>query len=264
MPDAASPIPVSQSGFVVLPGAFAGDDLADLRDAADRALGRMLCAASTADAEQTTTVWPDGHRLQELEGTTIHWEPDAPDGAVRSLSPVTQLDPRLDALWTDPRLTGPMCELLEASEAAPRTSGLNFKKAGVGSEFRWHQDTQDTDDLARPWATAMIFLDDARVDNGPLCVLPGSHLSGLMPLDPADPIGELADASLIVDSDAVTIIVEAGSVVMFSALLLHRSSTNRSTADRRALRLCFQAASGPGPALTRAARRRGVPLVELP
>jgi len=255
----------SQPGFIVLPGTFADDDLADLRDAADVALQRMLAEACHADAEQTTAVWPDGHRLQELAGTTIHWEPDAPDPVIRSLSPVTHLDPRLDALWTDARLTEPMCELLEANEVGPFTSGLNLKKAGVGSEFRWHQDYTFwhccSGPRAREIASALIFLDDAEADNGPLCLLPGSHLCGPLPRDPADPTGQLADQSLIEDSDAVTIIVDAGSVLMFSALLLHRSPPNRSRKDRRALRLCFQPAGRPALQELRYDERR---LAELP
>lgn len=242
-PRAPAPYP----GFIVAPGVFAGEELAQLRDAAGSVLRRMLDAARAADAEPTTTTWPDGHRLQELAGTTIHWEPDAPS-VVRSLSPVTQLDPRFDALWTDPRLTEPVRDLLGVNAVGPFASGLNLKKAAVGSEFRWHQDTVPRD---RQIATAMIFLDDARADNGPMCVLPGSHLDGRMPIDPADPIAQLADPSIIDDSDAVTVTVEAGSVLVFHSLLLHRSSPNRSAADRRALRLTFQPRTAFGRSLPR-------------
>lgn len=256
MPATASTEVLRASGYVVLRAAFSASELAELRHASDLALGRMLSAASAADAERTTTVWPDGHKLQEVEGTTIHWEPDAPDSVVRSLSPVTHLDPRFDGLWTDARLTEPMCDLLGVNDVVPFTSGLNLKKAGLGSEYRWHQDSGSRE---HETATAMIFLDDATDDNGPMCLLPGSHLAGPFPIDPADPIGQLADPSLIDESDAVTIIVEAGSVLMFPARLLHRSSPNRSKVDRRALRLCFQPASriadDHGPVTTNAASR---------
>lgn len=235
MSSGASSVVASQAGFTVVPGVFTGEELVSLRDAAARALQQMLTAAEAVDRDQTTAVWADGHHLQQVEGTTIHWEPHAPD-VVRSVSPVTHLDARLDELWADPRVLEPACEVLGVANVTPLRCALNLKKAGVGSEYRWHQDT-----IAPPAVNVVVFLDEARSDNGPLCLLPGSHLTGRLPIDPTDPIGQHPDPSLIDSSDEEVITVEAGSVLAFSTLLVHRSSANRSRHDRCALRLCFQA-----------------------
>lgn len=241
MSSGASSVVASRAGFTVVPGAFAGEELVSLRGAADQALQQMLTAAAAVDRGQTTAVWADGHQLQQIEGTTIHWEPHAPD-VVRSLSPVTHLDARLDGLWTDRRVVEPACEVLDVADVTALRSALNLKTAGVGSEYRWHQDA-----IAPPSVNVVVFLDEARPDNGPLCLLPGSHLTGRLPIDPTDPIGQHPDPSLIDSSDEEVITAEAGSVLAFSTLLVHRSSANHSRHDRRALRSCFQATGEPKP-----------------
>ncbi|MGW0337236.1 phytanoyl-CoA dioxygenase family protein [Streptomyces sp. NPDC003011] len=234
-------------GFVLLPRLFTPAETAALSEAAETALARVTRHAQEGKTE--VTVWPDGHRLESVAGTTVHWESDARPPAVRSLSPVTQLDPTLDALWSDERLTGPMRRLLNTDRLGPFTSKLNFKRAGVGSAYRWHQDYPywyccagpDAGDIA----TAMIYLDDVTADNGALTLVPGSHLAGPAPRDRAEPTGLLVDAARSDVSGAVTIEAPAGSVLMFPGLIVHRSGPNTSPRDRRSLLLCFQPAGRP-------------------
>lgn len=209
----------------------------------EETIGGVVELASSGDGDQDTTVWADGHRLQEVRGATVHWEPDSPEPTVRSLQPVSHLDPRLDALWGDSRLTGPAREMLGVQRVGPFTSKLNLKRAGVGSEYRWHQDYPFwhccVGENGRDVITAMVFLDDASAGNGAMSMLPGSHLAGPAKRDRGEPTGLLVDESSI-DGDAeVTVEADAGSVLLFPSLMVHRSGPNRSPEDRRALLFCF-------------------------
>ena len=229
-------------GYRLLPEAFDAEEVQVLRTVVESVHADVVDHVG----ETSTEVWPDGHRLQQVRGTTVHWEPDADPPAVRSLSPVAHLHPVLADLWHDPRLTEPMRDLLDADEVGPFTSKVNFKRASVGSEFQWHQDFpfwyccagHDAQDVF----TAVVFLDDTTPENGALVVVPGSHRNGPMPRDRREPTGLYVDTSLVDTRQAVPVPAQAGSVALFPGTLVHRSGPNRTAGDRRSLLYCFQPA----------------------
>jgi ectoine hydroxylase len=136
-----------------------------------------------------------------------------------------------------------------SEEVAPFTCKLNLKRAVEGSEFPFHQDYpywyvavgQD----AAQVATAIVFLDEATTDNGAVRVIAGSHAAGPAPRDRNEPTEFLADAGRLALDREVTVEVPAGSLLMFGAFLVHRSSPNRTTVHRRALLPSFQPAGRP-------------------
>jgi phytanoyl-CoA hydroxylase len=119
-------------------------------------------------------------------------------------------------------------------------SMLFIKHAGKPGQA-WHQDEDFIPTRDRSLGAAWIALDDARVDNGCLWVIPGSHRPGILwPLrqhsNPEfDSIPESFDFPYR-DDDAIAVEVPAGSIVFFHGYLLHRSLKNRRSAGfRRAL-----------------------------
>jgi hypothetical protein len=234
------------TGYVLPPEVFGATEVERLRGAVEQVHAEVVAAAEAG--ETTLNVWPDGHRLETVRGTTIHWESDAVGKAVRSLSPVSHLHPLLDALWDESRLTGPMGELIGAT-AGRFVAKLNFKRAGVGSEFAWHQDFPYWYGCAGPAAydiaTAIVMLDDNTVENGAMTLIPGSPAEGPVRRDPLDPTGLLVDPLVVDESRAVTVEAPAGSVLMFPGLMVHRSAPNRTASDRRSLLYCFQPAGRP-------------------
>ena len=234
------------TGYVLLESLFTATEVERLRGVAEQVHAEVVAAAEAGETD--VTVWPDGHRLEKVRGTTIHWEPDAVGKAVRSLSPVSRLHPVLDELWDEPRLVEPMSSLIGAT-AGRFVAKLNFKRAGVGSEFAWHQDFTYwyccAGDAAYDIATAIVMLDDNTVANGAMTLIPGSPAEGPVRRDPRDPTGLLVDPTAVDVTRAVTVEAPAGSVLAFPGLMVHRSAPNRTATDRRSLLYCFQPAGRP-------------------
>jgi hypothetical protein len=235
-------------GFLVRPDVFTPEELVGLREAVEDVVARVVAHATRPGGGPEMRLG-DGHRIQFSSRTAIQWEWTDGSRAVRLLEPVTHLDPRLAALWEDPRFVEPMKDALGAEAIGPYTCKLNMKRPREGSEFPWHQDFPYwyafAGDRARDIATAVLFLDDARVANGAIRVLPGSHHLGPAPRDPDDPAGFLADPGRIDTDREIAIEAGAGAVLYLPSLLLHRSSPNGSRDERRALLLSFQPAGRP-------------------
>ena len=109
----------------------------------------------------------------------IKWEGDT--DIVHGLEPFAHLDPVLKAWALDARFVEPMCDFVGDAHPSLFTEKLNLKRPGIGGVNPMHQDYPywigEAKDPARV-ATAMLFLDDATLENGCLQVAPGSHHLG--------------------------------------------------------------------------------------
>lgn len=135
------------------------------------------------------------------------------------------------------RLTEVLTDLLGA-DVRLRTSKLNTKAPGGGAAVEWHQDwafyPHTNDDLL----AVGLMLEDVDEANGPLMVIPGSHVGPVLShfrdgvfcgaVDPADPAFE--------KEKIVTLTGKAGSATFHHVRLLHGSAPNHS--DRARL-ICF-------------------------
>ncbi len=235
------------SGYLVRESVLDEADCAELRAVAERVAILVSARAERSGASPVAEL-ADGHRIQFSSRTAIQWEWAEGSREIRLLEPVDHLDERFAALFADERLVAPARAEL-GGEVAPFTSKLNFKRASEGSEFPWHQDypywyvAAGTD--AQDVVTAIVFLDDATVDNGALRVIPGSHLNGPVRRDPSDPTRFLTDPTAIDAADAVVIEAPAGTVIWFGAFLVHCSNPNRTHGHRRALLPSWQPAGRP-------------------
>jgi ectoine hydroxylase len=238
----------ARDGYVVRPCVVGRDELVRWRDVVEQVVARVTSHA-TRRASGPEMRLGDGHRIQFSSRTAIQWEWAPGSREIRLLEPFTHLDERFDALWSDPRLVEPMRDALGVDAVGPWTCKLTLKRPHEGSEFPWHQDYPYwyafAGDRARDIATAILFLDDATADNGAIRVLPASHLRGPAARDPGDPTRFLADPAHIDASREHTVELAAGGLLLFSSLLLHRSTPNRSSAQRRAMLLSFQPAGRP-------------------
>lgn len=146
-------------------------------------------------------------------------------------------------LGAHPRLIAPVEQIL-AGPVYIHQYKVNAKAAFDGEVWQWHQDYgtwQRDDDMPEPRAMNIaVFIDDVTAANGPLLFIPGSHKVGVVaaghdlettsyPLWTLDrkTVSELADRGGCVAPTG-----PAGSVLLFSSLLVHASPPNISPFGR--------------------------------
>jgi len=235
-------------GYHLEEGVIGADELERLRAVAESVAERVAKHAQREGAGPEGRL-ADGHRIQFSSMAGIQWEWADGSQAIRLIEPADHLDPSIDELFRDPRLTRPAQEALHTDDIGPFTSKLNLKRAREGSEFPWHQDFpywyvaagHDAADVV----TAILFLDDSTEANGAVRVIPGSHRNGPALRDPKDPTRFLADPAHLDVASEVVVEVPAGTVLWFGAFLVHCSSPNTSGAHRRALLPSWQPAGRP-------------------
>ncbi len=136
----------------------------------------------------------------------------------------------------DPRLTDPVVDIL-----GPDLLGLNslyiWKPPKIGLGFPWHQDRWYTQPQFKTETTVGTWtaIDPADIDNGCLCVIPGSHKTGI--LEHVELEGsqqqEFRQALGARDEDGIAVEIPPGSVIFFDNRILHKSSDNSTERFRR-------------------------------
>jgi len=135
-------------------------------------------------------------------------------------------------LLVDPRLMERAAELIGPDIQLHHTK-LHNKPPAVGSPFPMHQDYPYFPHEGDSMIAAVLHVDDATVENGCLCVVPGSHKLG--------PIEHCLEGSFYLPLDewpmkrAVPVEAHAGDVLFFGYCMVHGSYVNRSDRARRIL-----------------------------
>ena len=146
-------------------------------------------------------------------------------------------------LGAHPRLIEPVEQILDGPVYMHQFK-VNAKAAFDGDVWQWHQDYgtwKRDDEMPEPRAMNIaVFIDDVTAANGPLLFIPGSHKLGVVeaghdlqttsyPLWTLDreKVSELAE-----QGGCVAPTGPAGSMLLFSSLLVHASPANISPFDR--------------------------------
>ena len=233
-------------GFLVKADVLAGAELEELRAALEDACGRIIEAARTKKKDLVFGGDVAFTVVEELGVRNLVWEGSNLD-LVKVAEPITQVDERLERLWSQPVLIELARFALGVDEIAPFTDKFNAKRAQAGGEFLWHQDHPFWYSIirrqARDTVTIGVFADDATAANGALVVVPGTQHGPLPRRSSTEVMLRYhADETKIDTSGAVVAEVPARGVVMFGPFVLHRSGPNRTSGDRRVLLLTFQPA----------------------
>ncbi|MEM7365496.1 MAG: phytanoyl-CoA dioxygenase family protein [Pseudomonadota bacterium] len=201
-------------GFLFLPSVFSLEEAAVLKDAAEEVY--------TLDREE---VWRET------------------SGAARTAFAAHTYNDAFRRLGAHPRLIKPVMQLLEGPVYMHQYK-VNAKAAFDGDVWQWHQDygtwARD-DDMPEPRAMNIaVFVDEVTAANGPLIFLPGSHRQGVV--DAGHDLETTSYPLWTLDRDTVDSLYRqggciaptgpAGSVLMFSSLLVHASPANISPMDR--------------------------------
>ncbi|HUK09271.1 MAG TPA: phytanoyl-CoA dioxygenase family protein [Stellaceae bacterium] len=214
-----------EEGFLLVPDVLSPEEVASLRRTTDEFVERSRDATSHTEMFDLE----DGHtraapRLRRII-SPHRWHP-----VYSALVRHPRIIAVLRALW------GPNIRFDQ--------SKLNMKSGGFGSPVEWHQDwafyPHTNDDLA----AVGIMIDDVDGDNGPMLVLPRSHLG---PVHDHHANGrfcgaiDVKRAGLDV-SKAVPCLGRAGTITVHHARLVHGSATNFSVRHRRFLLHQYRAA----------------------
>ena len=196
-------------------------------------------------AEEIRVVQSELERLRRLE--SLREEPrtvlEPGSGEVRSIFEVHRNHDLFSDLVREPRIAGIARQIL-GGEVYVHQSRINYKPGFRGKEFYWHSDFETwhvEDGMPRMRAiSCSINLTDNDPCNGPVMVIPGSHLRYLTCVGetPAEHYKQsLRKQEYGVPDDAsLTSLVEeggieaptgsAGSVLFFDCNMMHGSSSN--------------------------------------
>ena len=232
---------LERDGFVVRTAVFDARELGEIAAACEELCQRLL-------ELRRRRKWPVGSYVFELQrelNTMVKWEAHDHD-ALQGVEPFAHLSEPL-RLWAhDPRFLEPMKDLVGVDEVGLFTEKLNVKRGRVGGPIVLHQDHPywvDVAENADEVGTAMLFLDDATLENGCLEVVPGSHRSGEAPRRDTSDFGQMEmDRARFDHTRLVPLVVPAGTVVYFGPYLVHQSQHNHTDRDRRALLYSYQPA----------------------
>ena len=117
------------------------------------------------------------------------------------------------------------------------------KMPGDGKRVAYHQDASYWPLTPSKTVTVWLAIDDVDLENGPMEVIPGSHLHGQIPFDHSAPEENNVLKQSVHDAerfgDPVPFVMKAGQISIHSDLSLHGSRPNTSRRRRCGLTLRY-------------------------
>ncbi len=115
-----------------------------------------------------------------------------------------------------------------------------MKPAKHGSAVNWHQDSYYWPIEPMNLVTCWLALDDATLENGCMCFIPGSHQQGLWPHTRNDQRTMKLEG--VDESKMVAVPVPAGGCEFHNSLTVHATSENKTPNRRRAIAMSYMSA----------------------
>jgi ectoine hydroxylase-related dioxygenase (phytanoyl-CoA dioxygenase family) len=164
------------------------------------------------------------HRLQAIGREGI-----SRAGEIVFTAHLAEKDPVLSAFVVSPPFLTVIQRLIGPDVALYWDQAV-YKRAETRRDFPWHQDNGYTPIVPAQYVTCWVPLDDVTLDMGPVWVRPKTHRLGPQPHRDT-PWGRQCYFG---DDPGIPVPVRAGSMIVFSSLLMHRSSPNLSGRIRKA------------------------------
>ncbi len=203
-----------EDGFLLFEELITGDKLAGYVNVFDELVERGSALQE-----------PESHFSLELnaDGAPI-------PGLLHKVQGVCVVEPRVLDLASEPALLDRVEDLVGPDIDV---FGTKFfpKLPGGGTSTHWHQDNFYFGTTSDRVLSCGIYLQDADVENGCLRVVPGSHLEGTI-VEHRHEEGTHGSWTEVDEAKAVDVVTPAGSVVVFSANLLHGADDNHSERSR--------------------------------
>ena len=209
-------------GYLAVPGVFTPDEVARLQAVTD---GFVEQSRQVTDHTEVFDLEP-GHSAEQPR--------------LRRLKAPHLRHPAYDSALRNPTVLGLLSQLI-GHDIRFQNTKLNLKSPEFGSPVEWHQDwafyPHTNDDVL----AVGIAIDDMRIANGCLMVVPGSHRGPVHDHHQDGYFVGAVTADGLAD-EAVPIELGAGDISIHHARLLHGSAPNRSDRPRRFLLFEYAAA----------------------
>jgi hypothetical protein len=219
----------NRDGYIAIENAFNPEEVGRMQQEADAIL-ELIVNASIGLGRKSGRL----DVLQKENGDQI----------VRKIQPINDLSLYLAQISNDERFLGPMRTVM-GDEPILMEEKLNYKEPlpdpvsgfDVGprpsDRFPIHSDWAyyQAQNYPKSVLSSAIALDDCTEDSGPLHIWPGTHKEHL-PHDKVE-IGLEVQPGLIDADGGIDMLVPAGTVMIFSSLLIHNSRPNLSGKPRR-------------------------------
>ena len=219
----------NRDGYIAIENAFNPDEVAKMQGEADAIL-ELIVNSSLG--------------LKRKSGRLDILQKENGDQVVRKIQPINDLSLYLAEISNDERFRGPM-RTIRGDEPILMEEKLNYKEPLPEplSGFDFGPRTNDRFPIHSDWAyykaqnypqsiiSSAIVLDDCTEDSGPLHIWPGTHKEDL-PHNKVE-IGLEVQPRLIDPEGGIDLLVPAGTVMIFSSLLIHNSRPNVSGKPRR-------------------------------
>lgn len=175
-------------------------------------------------------------------------------GAPRTAFAAHQYNEAFGLLGRHPRMIQPI-EQLFGEKLYMHQFKINAKSAFTGDVWQWHQDygTWARDDgMPEPRAMNIaVFLDEVMHINGPLMLVPRSHVHGTLAAGhdksttsyPLWTLDEATVTKLVAEGGIVTPVGKPGGLLMFHGNLVHGSAGNITPYPRKIVYLTLNACS---------------------
>ena len=213
-------------GYVLVPHVLEQETLSTLRKVTDRVV---------AEARDLT----EHSEILDLEPSHT---PESP--RVRRIKKPQLADPFYRKLAGHLPTMGLLSDLIGPNIRMRPGGKVNMKLAEFGAPVEWHQDWAFYPHTNQDVLAVGFLLDDMEEDNGPLMVLPGSHLGPVYDhhSDGAFCGAINTDGASLDLSKARVLTGTAGSITIHHARLIHGSALNTTNRQRRIMFVEYAAA----------------------
>ncbi len=231
-----------ENGYLLVKSVFTREEAQYLREEAHALIHRL---AEVYSENGINAMWGSARKITDLPAQLLHCHNAQYHSAAFA------------RLMLDPRLTDRIADLIGENIQLHHTK-LFIKPPEKGAPFPMHQDYPYFPHEKHTMLAAIVHFDDAPIEKGCVCVVPGSHKLG--PLEHNPEGGWHLPVDQYPLESAVPVPAEAGDVVIFSYLTIHGSGVNTSHEARTTLLIQMRDPTDHPTVLTHLSRGQGIML----
>ena len=218
-----------ENGFFIVKNGFSLNQINSMRKRLDEIIEGSITCKGRRFQEDTST-----GRYEDISKTTSGYK--GPNSKYRKISDLEYDEIFLRSLQSSWIRT--ICNYFIGETTSLMRVTMMNKPPYSGTELPWHQDvSKNWPTLIQPKMAIWFSLDSLSTKNGSLQVIPCSHKNGVIK---DGHMLDKDDAKKYAPSEKIlTININVRDVLFFNSKLLHRSGTNKTEFNRRAINAIY-------------------------